>query len=46
VQLLELCGAFDATHVAALRALVPAHVPIGRVTYGDDMRDALARLFG
>lgn len=44
-QLIELCGAFAASHVAELRALAP-DVPIGLVTYTGDMVGGLHRLFG
>lgn len=46
VQLVELCGAFDASHVVAVRGLVGTAVPIGLVAYTGDMVGGLHRLFG
>lgn len=44
-QLIELCGAFDQRHVDALRAARP-QIPVGRVTYTDEMTPQLDAIFG
>jgi Family of unknown function (DUF6506) len=44
-QLVELCGAFGASHVSVLEAHTKGRVPIGLVTYTGDMTTRLHALF-
>lgn len=45
-QTIELCGAFTASDVVAVRQAVGAHVPVGAVRYDMDAVPLLADLFG
>jgi len=45
-ELVELCGAFGAAHVAEVERLTEKRVPIGLVTYTGDMTARLHALFG
>lgn len=45
VELIELCGAFEAEGLAAVKAAVEGKVPAGAVFYGGDAAQGLHRLF-
>lgn len=45
VQLIELCGAFEAEGLAAVKSAVGGKVPAGAVFYGGDAAHGLHRLF-
>ena len=46
VELIELCGAFEAGGLAAVIAEVDGKVPVGAVFYGGGAATGLHRLFG
>lgn len=46
VQLIELCGAFEARGLAAVVAAVDGKVPVGAVFYGGEAAPGLHGLFG
>ena len=46
VQLIELCGAFAGSGLAAVIAAVENRVPVGAVFYGGEASTGLHRLFG
>jgi hypothetical protein len=46
VQLIELCGAFSGSGLAAVVAAVENRVPVGAVFYGGEAGSGLHRLFG
>ncbi len=46
VQLIELCGAFEAEGLAAVNEAVGGAVPVGAVFYGGGAATGLHRLFG
>ena len=46
VQLIELCGAFSGSGLAAVVAAVNNRVPVGAVFYGCEASSGLHRLFG
>lgn len=46
VELIELCGAFEAKGLAAVIAEVDGAVPAGAVFYGGEAAPGLHRLFG
>ena len=45
VELIELCGAFEAEGLAAVKHAVDGKVPAGAVFYGGDAAPGLHRLF-
>lgn len=45
VQLIELCGGFDARWTARVQDAIERRVPVGTVSYGPDTIDALHTLF-
>ncbi|NLD75430.1 MAG: hypothetical protein GX643_02065 [Acidimicrobiales bacterium] len=45
VQLIELCGAFEAEGLAAVKNEVEGKIPVGAVFYGGDAASGLHRLF-
>lgn len=45
VQLIELCGAFEAKGLASVNAAVDGKVPVGAVFYGGEAATGLHRLF-
>ncbi len=46
VQLIELCGAFDADDAGRIRDAIEDRIPIGRVQYSAAERERLARELG
>lgn len=46
VELIELCGAFEAEGLAAATAEADGRVPVGAVFYGGDAAGGLHELFG
>ncbi len=45
-QLVEMCGAFSGSGLAAVEGAVGQQVPVGAVFYGGDAGTPLHRLFG